>query len=448
MKLEIAEKKSLFYAIFSAYVGFLHNKIFYKKVVYTGTENIPHDKPVVFAPNHQNALMDALAVFYAQDRLLIFLARSDIFKNNFISKILLFFRILPVYRLRDGKEKLKLNEVIYKKTIEILEKKKKVTIFPEAQHTDKRHLKKLKKGVQRIAFMTEEKNNFNADVNIVPIGIYYSNYWNFRSVLQVNFGKPIKVSEYIEEYKKSPARAMVNLGKKMSEKMQEVMIDIRDLKHYDTYELLREIYDTEIFKKMNFKKNNQKNKFKADKKTISIVENIAKKNPDDFAKLHKDTEEYSENLKKFKIRDWVIEKSEPFTILFLKAIVLIIGIPVFIYGALNNIIPYLLPQLITRKLEDQQFRSSVVFCLGLFTFPLFYLIFFIPVYILSGSFLIGIIYLLSLLPTGLLAFVISRNFVKLKAQFVFLKNINKKEMKKTIELRKNIIKIIDKHYIS
>ncbi|NOZ34893.1 MAG: hypothetical protein GXO80_06305 [Chlorobi bacterium] len=138
MKLGKVEKFSIRYAVLKVYAKFVHDKIFYKKVKYFGTENIPKNKPVLIAPNHQNALMDALAIIFALDKQIVFLARSDIFQNRMVAKILFFLKILPVFRMRDGKEKLKLNETIYNKTIQILKKKRPVVIFPEAQHIDKR----------------------------------------------------------------------------------------------------------------------------------------------------------------------------------------------------------------------------------------------------------------------------------------------------------------------
>ncbi|MEA2043234.1 MAG: 1-acyl-sn-glycerol-3-phosphate acyltransferase, partial [Bacteroidota bacterium] len=207
MRLGKVEKKSKFYALLKGYFQFMFDKVFYGKVEYSGMENIPDGKPVLFAPNHQNALMDPLALIFSSNRQIVFLARSDIFKSKIVSRLLFLVKILPVYRIRDGKEKLKLNEIIFDKTVEILEKNRPVAIFPEARHFNKRHLKPLKKGIQRVAFATAEKNNYQLDIKIVPVGIYYSNYWNFKATIQVQYGKPISASKYYELYKEDKAKA-------------------------------------------------------------------------------------------------------------------------------------------------------------------------------------------------------------------------------------------------
>ena len=46
------EKWSLGYALFKPYVYFAHWLV-HKKIIVNGKKNLPKDKPIVFAPNHQ-----------------------------------------------------------------------------------------------------------------------------------------------------------------------------------------------------------------------------------------------------------------------------------------------------------------------------------------------------------------------------------------------------------
>ena len=115
---ENIEKYSARYALVKSIAGFWHNSVFYRKIIVLGLENINPDHHLIFAPNHQNALMDALAVLFTQKGHLIFLARADIFKKKLIAGILYFPKILPVYRMRDGFSSLKGNDEIFLKTID------------------------------------------------------------------------------------------------------------------------------------------------------------------------------------------------------------------------------------------------------------------------------------------------------------------------------------------
>lgn len=443
MNLGKVEKKTLGYTLLKMYAKFVHDFFYYKKVTYIGVENIPKDKPVLIAPNHQNALMDALAIIFAQDSQPVFLARSDIFKNPRTAKMLFAIKILPVYRMRDGKEKLKLNEIIYNKTIEVLKFNKRVVIFPEAQHFDTKHVHQLKKGIQRIAFMTEEENDFKAGVQIIPTGIYYSNYWNFRSKLIVKFGKPITLDDYFDDYKKDPARTIVKFSQVLRKKIIEQVIHIDDLAYHDEYDLLRDIYDKKLSENISLKLSSE-NKIKIDKEIVKKADTLKEKNANDFEKLMENIRVYSDKLKKFRIKDWVIERSGKGDCMLLRFLFILTGLPVFIYGFINNIIVYLLPSLITKKIKDRQFESSIKYGFSIFLFPVVYLIQFALVWIFVKIWYVAIIYLVTLPFFGLLAFMIHRLFVKTLAQFRFITIKNKEEAKSTIELRKEIINTMDK----
>ena len=115
---ENIEKYSVGYALVKTVTGFWHNNIFYRRIIVLGRENINPDDHLIFAPNHQNALMDALAVLFTSRDRIVFLARADIFKKKLLASILYFLKILPVYRIRDGFSSLKGNDEIFTKTID------------------------------------------------------------------------------------------------------------------------------------------------------------------------------------------------------------------------------------------------------------------------------------------------------------------------------------------
>ena len=439
MKLGKVEKFSIRYAVIKVYAKFAHNKIFYKKVKYFGTENIPNNKPVLIAPNHQNALMDALAIIFALDKQLVFLARSDIFQNPLVAKILFFLKILPVFRMRDGKDKLKFNELIYNKTIEVLRNNRPVTIFPEAQHIDKKHLRRLKKSIQRIAFKLEEDAGYEADIQIIPTGIYYSNYWNFQSKLFVSFGKPLSLKPYFDEYKEDSAKAMLKFGNVLHEKIREQIIHIKDLKNHDNYNFLLDVFDKNMSELLSLEDLSLRNKIIADKETVRRLDMLKEENPKLFEKLVEYSKDYSKGLNSQKLKDWVLEKNETFSKIFSKIILLIFGLPFYIYGAINNIIPYLLPRLITKNLKDRQFESSVVYGLGIIMFPIVYLLQTLAVWFAIKSFWLAVGYLISLPVFGFLAFTYSRLYVKTYAQYRYIKNKNSKEIQKLIKLREKIL---------
>lgn len=442
MNLKNVDKWSLRYEIMRYYVKIAH-KIFYKEISVTGLENIPKDKPLFFAPNHQNALMDALIVILTTKKRLVFVARSDIFKNPFVAKILILCKILPAYRIRDGKENLKKNEELFNASVKVLENKNILALFPETTHDGKRRLRILKKGVQRIVFQTEEAHDFNLGTQVIPIGINYSNYWNFKSKILINYGKPIPVRKYKDLYFENPQKAMLALRDEMTEKLIPQMIHIKTEEYYNLYEQLREIYHEEMLNALRLPVNH-KNKFIADKKLIDTLDYELENNPENIKELNFKVKEYNSVIKQYNIRDWILRKNFSQPLVILKSFVLLFLAPVFIYGTINNIIPYLLPSLLTNKLKDRQFTSSITLVFGFIFFPVFYLIQSVLFLVFTEPNWLTLIYLISLPITGLIAFNIHRFFVKLRAQWVFLLNQKKNKLIRLINLRKEIISSVDK----
>src|SRR5450759_1753161 len=186
------------YEIIRSYVRFAF-WLSHKKIVVTGRHHIPKGKPIIFAPNHQNALMDPLAIACTNPYQTVWLARADLFKSKIAQSILKYLKLLPVYRIRDGKDNLSNNEHIFNQVIHILENKQTIALFPEAAHSGKRQMLPHKKAIPRIALEAEDKNDFSLDLQIVPVGIYYNHYWKFNRSVIVQYGRPVRVDDYKAE---------------------------------------------------------------------------------------------------------------------------------------------------------------------------------------------------------------------------------------------------------
>ncbi len=238
---ENIEKYSAGYALFKRAVASWHDNIFYRKIIIVGSENINSDHHLIFAPNHQNALMDALAVLFTHKGQPVFLARADIFRRKTIASLLYFLKILPVYRLRDGFSALKANDEIFLKTIDVIKNKNGLVILPEGDHVGFRRLRQLKKGICRVAFHAEEATGFKLRIEVIPVGIEFSNYTRFRQVLTVVYGKPIEVSEYHELYKESPEKALNELRWRIASEMKKLMVHIESEEDYEAIDELRSI---------------------------------------------------------------------------------------------------------------------------------------------------------------------------------------------------------------
>ena len=437
-------KDNFAYTIGWNILRFWHNNIFYRKFVVTGLENIPNT-PIIISPNHQNALMDALAIIWARKHQPVFLARSDIFSSDFISKFLVFVRILPVYRIRDGKEKLAQNEEIFNLSIEVLRSKKRpLTIFPEAQHTKFRSLLKLKKGLTRVALLAEKKTNFNLNLHIIPTGIYYSDYFHFRTMLLVNLGEPIRVADYKKYFEESEQKGFAKLRDVLRERMIPLAIHIEHKEFYDEYESARDIFDEIVAEKENLNIKKPEQKFKADKKIIAKLDDFYDDDKENFKNFAEKIKNYSEELKKSKIHDNVLAKSWSKLKLFFFFLFAVILLPFNWLSFLNFAIPVCLPELIVKTFEDTQFHSSIRFVASAVFVSLWGLIGFILLWIFVKIWWIKWIFLL-IQPLWLIGWMEFRRFLrKFAGQWRFA--MKKQTAEKLRKLRTELLETFKKIY--
>jgi 1-acyl-sn-glycerol-3-phosphate acyltransferase len=445
MSFYTVEKWDWKYALLKHFVNFNY-KSYYKSITITGKENIPKNKPVIFAPNHQNALMDALAILYATKGQPVFTARSDIFKKPIVAKILTFLKLIPIYRIRDGYGNLKLNDEIIRKITDILSQNHSMVIFPEGNHGEKRRLRPLKKGICRMAFQAEEAYNFKLDIQIIPVGLDYTNYYKFNHHLLINFGKPISVQDYIPQYKENPSKAHLTIINKLAEELKKIMLHIDNLSYYHLIDELRSIYKFRMKEFFQLPDLKHLNKFEADKKLIQICEKAVKDYPEEAEKADDHIKTYTNYRKRLKLQEWVFQKA-PYSWLktFIQLPFLVALFPLFLYGFLNHLLPAIIPVYFSRKMKDIQFYSSVRSTLTLVTFPFFYLLQFFIVWIIAPDIIHALVYLATLPFMGIIAYHYSVWFKKFRAKvrFTWLKKTKNKTLEQALKIRKEIIEIAD-----
>lgn len=344
----------------------LYHRAYYRRFRVIGREKIPAGKPVIFAANHQNALMDALAILFAVGKPIVFLARADIFRRKSIARLLRFIRILPVYRLRDGYSTLGQNQETFDEVNQVLKHNIPIALFPEGYHLGLKKLKPLRKGIARMAFQAEASADFKLDLQIIPVGLDYSDYFHAGSDLLVIFGEPIRVSNYKQQYLENQALAINCLRDDLASAMREIIIDIQDEDIHDDILEAADHY-TQIELKKRKLKNTLWNRFQLNKKFISEFQISQKNDPLIINRLGVEME--SEMASPAKNSRFHISKSQ-----ITRLIVIVILSPLYIYGLVVNFLPVRIAKIISQKIQDPHLRVSVKFGAGLFLYMIWYLL--------------------------------------------------------------------------
>ena len=343
-----------------------NHKRYYRSTQIIGKENIPKKGPLVYAANHQNALMDAMAIVATQKHQTIFVARADIFKKPLIIKILHFMRILPIYRKRDGGNSYDNNQETFEIVDQLLRSGRVHGIMPEGLFNPRKRLATLQKGIFRTALKAQEVYGTEGGVKIVPVGLNWQNPKEFFKDVTIVYGKPISVAEYFPLYQESPAKAYLKMQEKLSEEMRKLMIDIRNETHYETIENIRETFGHDYAEATNRDPQNPKERLEAEQDLVKKLDDLAEKNEQKMQELDVNFSAYKSGLQQLKIRSWLLRKKKiPWYELLEDFGVLVLGFPFAVVGAILGFLPLTLMKKYEKLIKDPQFLSSTKYVVSL-----------------------------------------------------------------------------------
>jgi 1-acyl-sn-glycerol-3-phosphate acyltransferase len=150
--------------------------IFCKEVHVKNKHLLDTKGPLFIIANHPNSFLDAIIIGAYYNRRVYFLARGDVFEKKVYRFFLNALNMIPVYRLREGKEFLHLNDYAIRKSIQLISDGESVLIFIEGVCVNDHQLQPFKKGTARILEGLHQLNVFPI-IHIAGIG-----YNNFRGI--------------------------------------------------------------------------------------------------------------------------------------------------------------------------------------------------------------------------------------------------------------------------
>lgn len=377
---------TIFYSLF--YVGV---RLFYRKFKRTGIKNIPKNEPVFFVGNHQNSLMDPVGLSVSMPYASYSLGRSDVFSHPISGPILRSVNSLPIFRKKDGRDYKESNKSNFDACHDILGNNGKIMIFPEGSHNIKKRLRTLKTGVTVIMDGALEKYP-NINIHIVPVGLNYSNSVNKNADYLVNYGVPIKLNDFNSLIGEERTNAVMNA---IENGIKSLIIDFTEEEYYNLYHYL--CFDSKFVKESA----SLTEQLKVRKQKTESITNYVTQRPLEAKEMLSLVEFNEQYCIKNGLKPYLFNK-EGYK-LIKDYIVLLIGLPFFIYGAINNYIPFILPSFINKKMKDNQFYGPVNVLVGTVSALLFWILQTMVVALFTTNY-IWVLYLVSLPVLGQLAF--------------------------------------------
>ena len=374
---------NLAYAILRYYVD-ITLKLSYRNIRYVGRENIPQDGAVIYAPNHTNALMDALVILAMDRRAKVFVARADIFKFPILAKIFTFLKIMPIMRMRDGLDEVRRNNETIEKAVDVLRDKVPFCIFPEGQHQAKYSSLPLSKGIFRIAFQAQEMMP-DVPLYIVPVGIRYGNFFRFRSTVSVHVVEPINVGEFIAAHKEQTTQEQMNIMREdLTERMKSSILYIPN---DDDYEAKYEVCATIV--KAQAKKVKQSSAeplheldahFQANRLTVNQIDRLMEEQPERAAELLKLGREAAVLRRSRHISLDSISIKYPVLSRILKLLFFIVALPYCIPVSVLTLPIKLVCMFVCHLMKDKAFHNSARYLVNLVLWPILMIIYAVIAY--------------------------------------------------------------------
>lgn len=165
--------------------------LFCRKITWSDKSRPRHSGPLILACNHPNSFLDAIIVGSRFSEPVHFLARGDAFRRPFARKLLTALKLIPIYRLSEGREYLALNDTTFQHCQEILQQKGILLIFSEGLCEHKWTLRPLKKGTARIAFNAWQPELASAATEVWPVSLSYNSFTSFGKRIVIRFARPI-----------------------------------------------------------------------------------------------------------------------------------------------------------------------------------------------------------------------------------------------------------------
>lgn len=323
---------------------------YHKKIKVIDKQHIPKKGALLFVSNHKNALIDPLLIATTTTRDIHFLTRASAFKIKLVKWILSTVNMLPIYRIRDGKESLSKNEEIFQTCFDLFNRERSLLIFPEGTHDIRRWVRPLSKGFTRITFGALEQNP-DLDLTIVPVGLNYNRAESFAEAVSIYYGEPLKVNDFVSN-PLTNADAL-KLREEVRSRMKQLTTHIEPIEQET--DVLNKLGSTDFLDpiRMNEKIKNI---------TSATTNNLSqKKSPSPLWKV------------------------------------------LYQLVKLNSLFVVVIWQLIKPKIQEIEFESTTRFAIGITGIPLFYSLQTILIYTVFDA-IIAVIYLaLSILAVGIVA---------------------------------------------
>lgn len=409
-------------------------KLYYKEIHIKNFKGLNHDGPKILIANHPNTLMDAWILGQISKKPVHFMSKGTFFNSPLKSRFLRSLGIIPINRATEKKTHGVDNSNSFDACYKVLEEGKTLVIFPEGNSYPERVLRELKTGTARIALEAEHRNSGKLNLQVIPVGLIYTDAAKFRSSVVANVGKGIEPAHFLKEYTADSKSASKKLTEEFKDAMEELLVGSTSV---DTEKLVDGITQLLSSKYTKEEEKGVKKELVKIRDTYQKINDIMISNPRKMLDITMLYTQIKLQLKQSEIKSDFLDRDYRrirfLGQMFLSSLFIIIAFPFFLFGIIHNILPFqIIDRIIPRIVKEIEYYAPVAVLMGLVAYPLNYFGF----VVLVDSFFpltlwIKVLYFFSMPVFGLFAYYFYQylQHISLKAHFMYMMKNDKDRVK-------------------
>ena len=376
-----AERADRFYAVLRLVARFWIWFLF-RDVAVRDAGRVPDTGPVLLCVNHPNNLIDSLLVGAVLPRKVHYLATAGLFRNTLLAGFLTRAGAIPVYRRDDDPHRGDRNTATFVACREALDAGKVLAIYPEGSTHAEARVQRIKTGAARIALDYERApappgGTPRPPLAVVPVGLSFESRKSFGGRVLVAFGEVVPLRPHVAQAEKDAVAAVQTLTEAIQTAMETQVVHVDRIEAADLVRAVEDLYRDELARQLRAESGLRPEAIDVFRLSRTIVEAVAyfkARDPDRVVRIWGRIQHYRAALAEHHVRDQAVGarlNPDPDPRRVRTSGWAAVGLPVFLYGAAVNALPYLLPRWLAHAFARKETDYATIRLLAsMVAFPL------------------------------------------------------------------------------
>ena len=204
---------------------------------------------------------------------------------------------------------------------------------------------------------------------MLPVAVNYFDPARFRSDVLLNVAPPIAVAEFAALYAQSPEAAAEALTERIRQALERRLVVSHDAADDALVQQIERTFGSHL--NPDDDPDTLYDNFRLSQQLLLALSWFQAHHPAQLATVRQLLHTYREALHQHRLSDEAIDDERRGSVAGL--VNLVLGAPVWLYGVVNNYLPYILPSLVAKRAtKEVEFVAPIMLIVGMITFPLAY----------------------------------------------------------------------------